>query len=381
MEWNKQTVKQILLVVCSGVAFYCALQNLRAVLSAVGWLIGIMAPFLLGAAIAFVLNVPMRAIERHLFQGNRKRVKFRRPLALMLTLLAVIGVLTLAVNVIAPGVGNAASSVISQLPAAFERLQKHMAALKTYLPQLEALMVDLNIDWKMLSEKALVLAKNWGNSLLSTGGGLVGGVVSGVATFVIGLIFSFYILMQKETLSRHGRQVLYGLLPEQRADRVLEVLRLANRTFSGFLSGQCLEAVLLGAIFVIAMSIFRMPYALLVGVLIMVTALIPIVGAFIGCIVGAFLILVVNPMQAVWFVVMFLVIQQIEGNVIYPKVVGSSVGLPPILVFAAVIVGGEMMGVAGMLVFIPLTSVCFTIIKAVIEIQLHKKNVPAEKLR
>ncbi|MBQ7284187.1 MAG: AI-2E family transporter [Oscillospiraceae bacterium] len=133
--------------------------------------------------------------------------------------------------------------------------------------------------------------------------------------------------------------------------------------------------------FIVAMTIFRMPYALLVGVLIMVTALVPIVGAFIGCIVGAFLILMVNPMQAVWFVVMFLIIQQIEGNVIYPKVVGSSVGLPPILVFAAVIVGGDLFGVVGMLVFIPLTSVCFTIVKAVVEQRLVKKNIPAEKLK
>lgn len=133
--------------------------------------------------------------------------------------------------------------------------------------------------------------------------------------------------------------------------------------------------------FIIAMTVFRMPYALLVGVLIMVTALIPIVGAFIGCIVGAFLILMVNPVQALWFVVMFLVIQQVEGNVIYPKVVGSSVGLPPILVFAAVIVGGKLMGVAGMLVFIPLTSVCFTIGRAVIEMQISKKKIPVEKLK
>ena len=156
---------------------------------------------------------------------------------------------------------------------------------------------------------------------------------------------------------------------------------MTNRTFTSFLSGQCLEAVILGSLFIVAMTVFRMPYALLVGVLIMVTALVPIVGAFIGCIVGAFLILMVNPMQAVWFVVMFLVIQQLEGNLIYPKVVGNSVGLPAILVFAAVIIGGEMFGVVGMLVFIPLTSVCFTIAKAAVELKLAKKNIAAEKLK
>ena len=379
MEWSKQTVKNLLLVVCGGVAFYCALQNLPAVLSAVGWIVGIAAPFLLGGAIAFVLNVPMRAIERHLFPGTRSFKKVRRPLALVLALLAVIGVLTLAANVIAPGVGEAVMSVVNQVPGAIERLQEQIAGLEPYLPHMETLIADLEIDWKTLSERALVIAKNWGNSLLSTGGGLIGDVVSGVSTFIIGLIFSFYILMQKERLARQGRQVLYGLLPERRADRALDVLRLANKTFSSFLSGQCLEAVILGTLFVVAMTIFRMPYALLVGVLIALTALIPIVGAFIGCGVGALLIAITDPWKAVAFVVMFLILQQIEGNLIYPHVVGSSVGLPSIWVLAAVTLGGKLMGIVGMLFFIPLCSVLYALFRGYVKGRLAEKKVPAHK--
>lgn len=180
---------------------------------------------------------------------------------------------------------------------------------------------------------------------MNSGGVLIGGVVSGVSTFVIALIFSFYILLQKEKLARQGRQVLYALLPERGADRALEILRLAERTFSSFLSGQCLEAVILGTLFVISMSIFRLPYALLVGVLISLTALIPIVGAFIGCAVGALLIAVTDPWKALLFIVLFLVLQQVEGNLIYPHVVGSSVGLPSIWVLAAVTLGGKLMGI------------------------------------
>ena len=189
------------------------------------------------------------------------------------------------------------------------------------------------------------------------------GVVSGVSTFVIGLIFSFYILLQKERLARQGRQVLYALLPESWADKTLEVLRLSGRTFSSFLSGQCVEAVILGALFVAAMTVFRMPYALLVGVLIALTALIPVVGAFIGCVVGALLIAVTNPWQAVGFVVLFLVIQQIEGNLIYPHVVGSSVGLPSIWVLAAVTIGGGVLGIAGMLLAVPLAAACYQMLR------------------
>lgn len=381
MEWNKQTVKYLLLVVCGGGAFYAALQHLNVVARALGWLAGILAPFLLGAAIAFILNVPMRAMERHLFPNARRGAGARRPLALVLTLVAVIGVLVLASCVIGPGIRDAVMSIAAQVPVAFDRLYNWLLGLEQYLPQIETWVQDLSIDWKTLSQKAIQLAQSWGGSLLSTGGGLIGGVVSGVSTFVIGLIFSFYILLQKEKLARQGRQVLYGLLPVKQADRFLEVLRLANRTFSSFLSGQCTEAVILGTLFVIAMSIFRLPYAVLVGVLIALTALIPIVGAFIGCGVGALLIAVTDPWKAVVFVILFLVLQQIEGNLIYPHVVGSSVGLPSIWVLAAVTLGGKLMGVAGMLLFIPLCSVLYALFRDFVKGRLAEKKVPAAKWR
>ena len=381
MEWNRQTVKSLLLVVCGGVAFYCGLQHLGVVVGAVAWLLGILSPFVLGGGIAFVLNVPMRAIERHLFPNQRRLTKLRRPLALVLTLVALTGVLTLAFCVIGPGIKDAVMSIAAQVPDAFDRLYQRLLGLEQYLPQIKDLVGDLAIDWKSLSQKALSLAQSWGGSLISSGGGLMVGVVSGVSTFVIGLIFSFYILLQKEKLARQGRQVLYGLLPLKQADRALEVLRLAERTFSNFLSGQCVEACILGTLFVIAMTIFRMPYALLVGVLIALTALIPIVGAFIGCAVGALLIAITDPWKALAFIILFLVLQQIEGNLIYPHVVGSSVGLPSIWVLAAVTLGGKLMGVGGMLFFIPLCSVLYALFRDFVKGRLAEKKVPARKWR
>nr|WP_325197022.1 AI-2E family transporter [uncultured Oscillibacter sp.] len=381
MEWNRQTVKSLLLVVCGGMAFYCGLQHLGVVAGAVAWLLGILSPFVLGGTIAFVLNVPMRAIERHLFPNRRRLTKLRRPLALVLTLVALTGVLTLAFCVIGPGIKDAVMSIAAQVPGAFDRLYQRLLGLEQYLPQIKDLVGDLAIDWKSLSQKALSLAQSWGGSLISSGGGLMVGVVSGVSTFVIGLIFSFYILLQKEKLARQGRQVLYGLLPLKQADRALEVLRLAERTFSNFLSGQCVEACILGTLFVIAMTIFRMPYALLVGVLIALTALIPIVGAFIGCAVGALLIAITDPWKALVFIILFLVLQQIEGNLIYPHVVGSSVGLPSIWVLAAVTLGGKLMGVGGMLFFIPLCSVLYALFRDFVKGRLADKKVPARKWR
>ena len=385
MEWNKQNIKGLLLVVCGGVAFYCALQNLDVVWGAVRGLLGILAPFLLGGALAFVLNVPMRAIERHLLQNSRRGAKLRRPMALVLTLLAVLGVLALASLVIGPGIADAVMSIIREIPAAFDRLQKQLnglaESLAAYLPMIQEWLAGVNIDWESLSRRVLEYAQALGSGIVSSGGGFIGGVVSGVSTFVIGLIFSFYILLQKEKLSRHGRQVIYGLLPLRQADRTLEILRLASRTFSSFLSGQCLEACILGTLFAVAMTIFRMPYALLVGVLIALTALIPIVGAFIGCAVGALLIAIDDPWKALWFIVLFLVLQQIEGNLIYPHVVGSSVGLPSIWVLAAVTLGGSLMGITGMLFFIPLCSVLYALFRNYVKDRLAKRAVPVEKWR
>ena len=381
MEWNKQTIKSLLLVVCGGIAFYCLLQNLGFAVRGLNWLLGVLAPFLLGGALAFVVNVPMRAIERHMGSGTGKAAKLRRPVALVLTLVALCGVLTLAVNVIGPGVAEAAMSALDRLPAAMAELEEWLTKLETYLPQLEAIIIDLDIEWAALSQKVMGVLKNWGSGLLSTGSGFIGGVVSGVTTFVVGLIFAVYLLLQKEKLARQGRQVCYALLPERRADRVLEIVRMANRTFAGFLSGQCLEAVILGTLFVVAMTIFRMPYALLVGVLIALLSLIPIVGAFIGCGVGALLIALTDPWKALAFVVLFLILQQIEGNLIYPHVVGSSVGLPSIWVLAAVTLGGKLMGVLGMLIFIPLCAVLYALFRGHVKERLAERKVPEEKWR
>ena len=374
-------IKGLLLVVCGGVAFYSILQNLGAVAGGIGWLVGILSPFLLGCAIAFILNVPMRAIERNLYPRARKGAKFRRPLTLVLTLVAVLGVLSLASSVIGPGIAEAIRSIIDQIPDAINRLYTQLMSLSHYLPMIQEFIGELSIDWQSLSRKALGFAQGLGSGLLSSGGGIIGGVVSGVSTFVIGLIFSFYLLIQKEKLARQGRQVLYALLPERGADRTLEILRLTSRTFSSFLSGQCLEACILGTLFVVSMTIFRMPYALLVGVLIALTALIPIVGAFIGCGVGALLIAIDGPWKALWFIVLFLVIQQVEGNLIYPHVVGSSVGLPSIWVLTAVTLGGSLMGILGMLVFIPLCSVLYALFRSFVKDRLAEKKVPVRKWR
>ena len=196
----------------------------------------------------------------------------------------------------------------------------------------------------------------------------------------ISVAFSFYALSRKEILARQGRRILYSIIPERSSDEVIRILRLTNTTFSNFISGQFLEAIILGCLFAVAMAVFGMPYIALVSVIIAVTALVPLVGAFVGCFLGAFFIMVDNPVQALTFIAMFLVIQQLENNLIYPRVVGTSIGLPGMWVLAAVTIGGELMGVGGMLIMIPFTSVMYALLREFTERRLAERNIPVWKL-
>ena len=322
----------------------------------------------------------MTYIEEKLLSKFKRLGIAKRPVAFVLTLLAVSFVIYLVMFIVVPQLSQTLQMLIVELQQLYERLPQIVSDLADRFNLTEDTVKSLQIEWSNISETVIKAVQGIATGIISSSTNVIGGVVSAVTQFIMAFIFGIYILFSKEKLARACKKIIYAITKEKYADNVINILHMTNRTFTNFLSGQCLEAVILGGMFIVAMSIVGMPYALLVGVLIMITALIPIVGAFIGCIVGAFLILMINPMQAVWFVVMFLVIQQIEGNVIYPKVVGNSVGLPPILVFAAVIIGGKIFGVVGMLVFIPLTSVCFTIAKAWIEIKLEAKNISSEKL-
>ena len=219
-----------------------------------------------------------------------------------------------------------------------------------------------------------LLGKGTGN-VMNTTILAVGSIVSSITTFFIAFSFACYILFQKEKLRIQVRKVFFAFLPKEKAEASLRICSLTYRTFANFLTGQCLEAVILGSMFLLVLSILKMPYALLIGILIAFTALIPIFGAFIGCATAAFLIFMVSPKQAVLFILVFLVLQQLEGNLIYPHVVGGSVGLPSIWVLAAVTIGGNLMGIVGMLVFIPLTSVLYTLFREYVYLRLKKRHI------
>lgn len=339
----------------------------------------IIFPFILGGAIVFVINVPMSFLEKKIFENikkeNKAARKLARPVSLLLTIVLVVGVIALV--------------MIGVIPQLTKTMGSLMINITDFIPQIKIWIRDFFHDNREIMKLVDQVQFNpdqairWGISLLGNGAGnmmnttvsAVGSVVSGLATFFIAFFFACYVLFQKEKLHVQVRKVLFAFLPKQKADAFLKVCSLTYRTFANFLTGQCLEAVILGCMFVVTLSILRMPYALLIGVLIAFTALIPIFGAFIGCAVGSFLIFMVSPKQAIIFIIVFLVLQQIEGNLIYPHVVGESVGLPSIWVLAAVTIGGNLMGIVGMLVFIPLLSVVYTIFRKVVYQRLKKRHI------
>lgn len=383
VELNKKTIRRIFLGAAGCIVLYWLLHETARVTSFIKTVMNILSPFILGAVLAFIMNVPMRAVERML--KGIKKPGLRRGLSVLLTFLAVVVVIVGVFQLLVPQLVETIESLIESLPAFFIRVKD---SVSKYLEENPELLEWLNkntdfetIDWSGLLQSALTWISSGLTTILDGAFSAVIELANGIFNFVLSLVFCLYCLSRKEILARQCRRMIYAFLPEKICDETVRILRMANATFSNFISGQCLEALILGVMFAISMSIFRLPYMPLVSVIIAVTALVPIIGAFAGCILGAFFILVQNPAKAVFFVIMFLVLQQIEGNLIYPKVVGTSIGLPGMWVLVAVSVGGDLMGVGGMLLMVPLASVLYTLMRELTDKRLAARRIDRDKVQ
>ena len=384
MNLNKENLKKRRGLIVFTVILLIALWNYSLILDVLGQGVGIVYPFLLGGAIAFVINVPMSFFEEKLFQNQmmkNKKVAQRlaRPVSLIITLIVVVSVIGLVVFGVLPKLGDTFISIGKGIQSFMPKAQSWAEEIFHNNKEIKEWLDSLTLDWDKIINEVVKFFTSGASSVLGSTFVVARRIASGITTFVIAFVFACYILLQKEKLNIQIRKVMYAYMKEDLVKKVLDVCSLSYRTFSNFLTGQCLEAVILGTMFVICMGILQMPYAMLIGVLIAFTALIPIFGAFIGCVVGAFLILTVAPMKALVFVIMFLILQQIEGNLIYPRVVGSSVGLPSIWVLAAVSIGASLMGIVGMLVFIPIVSVLYALLRRDVYEHLEKKGIAVDR--
>ena len=372
MELNRDNLKKILGIIAFTVLLYAALQRWEMIAAGLQTAFGYVFPFVLGACVAFVLNVPMRFIEIRIIEKWIKDpknylYKNRRAISLVITLILVAGVLFFVFFQVVPALVDTIGTVIEQSQVAIQALQRWAYQLGDRYPdiaqKITQQITEIRLDWDEIIQKVGAWLRSAGSQVVTSTIGVATSVAGKVVNFFLALIFSFYVLMQKEKLSRQCKQLLYAFLPEKVVERFLHIASLSSLTFARFLSGQCLEACILGGMFFVAMTLLGFPYALLIGVLIAFTALIPIFGAMIGLVVGAFLLLMVEPVKALWFIVLFFILQQLEGNLIYPHVVGNSVGLPSIWVLVAVTVGGNAMGIPGMLLFIPISSVIYALLR------------------
>lgn len=385
MELTKENIRKLRgLIVFTAVIIVC-LWKYEATLEILSFVWDVIFPFILGAAIAFVLNVPLNFIQRHLFPerktaNSKVKKKLARPVSILLVLFIVIAVIALIMFGLIPQLAETFSNLGSSIQAFIPQVQEWADKLFHNNREIMGVVNSLEFDWNKIMDTVIGFFKSGAGSMLDSTLAAAKNIVNGVATFFIAFSFALYILMQKEKLRQQAKKVLFAFVRKGRAEAVLEVCSLTYQTFSSFLTGQCVEAVILGSMFVVAMTILRLPYALLIGILIAFTALIPVFGAFIGCVVGAFLIFMVNPMQALVFVVMFLILQQIEGNLIYPHVVGNSVGLPSIWVLAAVSIGGRLMGIVGMLIFIPIVSVLYALFREVVYLKLKQREIDVKEI-
>lgn len=381
MHIDKSVIKKLFLLVACCILFaWLVLDTARAtaMFSAV-W--NLTSPFVIGAGIAFVFNVPMRAIERQL--SDLRRAGLRRILSIVLTILCLVLIVMFIFELLIPQFRLTAASLSQKIPVFIEKTAGDLKVLMEDHPEMSVWIQETlnleSLDWNGILKDSLSFLSNQVSTVMGGAVNVIGNVTGAIINSVVSIAFSIYCLSRKEILARQGKRLLYSLVSEKHADEVIRILRLTNVTFSNFISGQCLEACILGCLFAVAMAIFKMPYIALVSVVIAVTALIPVVGAFVGCIVGAFFILVDSPLQAITFVIMFLIIQQLENNLIYPRVVGTSIGLPGMWVLVAVTVGGDLMGVGGMLLMIPVTSVLYSLMREFTEKRLVQRGIPAEK--
>lgn len=363
MKEVKLNYRKILEIVLIGIVCYWALNNYEIFLGAFNSVLAVIMPFLLGMMIAFILNVLMIRVEKLLsrFMFFQKYCSFKRVISIFMSLLIVLGVVGIVITLIIPELSNAIQVIVKTFPSAFKEFQEWINSNGNTFPQLESWInsVDLN---SITSEISGVI-KIGVTGMLGSTVDVISMFFSGIFNLLVGIVFAMYILMSKETLKRQSHKLIATYIPKKAANKLIKVARLSRDIFSSFIIGQTVEAFILGALCALGMTLLKLPYAPMVGSLVGITAFVPIVGAFIGGGVGAFMIMTVDPMQAVIFVVFLLILQQLEGDLIYPRVVGSQVGLPSIWVLFAVTVGGGLWGITGMLFSVPVLSVIYSLVK------------------
>ena len=376
MENKKDNLKRIFVFFFFLIIIYWGINNMNLIGNIINKIISIIFPFILGGALAFILNIPMTFFENKLSKIKNKKRKslinknLIRFISLILAIIVITFILYLIINLIVPELIDIIKLLVSNIPYYAEEINKFINSNTENIQEIDSLISGMNFDTDSIKNELMEIL----SSVLSSSVSLVMGVVGLITNLIIAIIFAIYILTSKEKLKNQVLRIIKAYWKKEKAIKIIEVGRITNKTFKNFLTVQALEATILGSLCIIGMLILKIPYAVPIGVLVGVTALIPVVGAFIGIIIGAILILSAEPIKVITFIIFVLILQQVEGNVIYPRVVGGSVGLPGMWVLVAVTVGGSLFGILGMLLGVPVFSVIYSMIKKDTEKRLNNTN-------
>ncbi len=404
MELDSKNMRKILLIVAFGIILYMGLQNFDIISDNIQNFTDILSPFILGACIAFVVNIPMKFIENKLLNRNNKRKtryvrkvaedeqislkkekimknedkpfnKSKRFISIFLSLFIIIFVISWLMSLVIPELINVIKNCIQYLSELPLEIKPYIDEMAKMYPELGNELSEFQIDFSNILNTSIEFLKNAGSGLIGFVGNAISSTVSSVANLVVGIIFTFYLLMSKEKIGKNFRKIVLAFFPEKYSRKIIDITMLSKNAFTNFITGQLKEAIILGVLCYIGMLILQLPYSLTISLLTMVTALVPIFGAFIGATVGVVLLLAVSPIKAIIFLIFIIVLQQIETNLIYPKVMGQSVGLPGIIVLVAITVGGSLSGVLGMLVALPIASILYTLLRASVDKRLKEKDI------
>ena len=373
---EKSNYKKYCVIGVIAAAVCLFVMKFESVVAAVTGVLSAAAPLLLGMVIAYILNILLKKIEKYYFPGSRNAavVKSRRPVCIFLSFLALGLILFFVVKMVVPELVSSIRLITEEIPPAFEELRLWGVKNFEEVPELQETLANLDIDWKATIKKVLDILIAGAGGIFTSVVSVISSVMGAVSQLVIGMIFAIYLLSAKETLASQVDDCMRAYLKPGTRERILYVAGTFHKTFTNFIVGQAMEAVIIGALCALGMTVLRMPYAVMTGTVVGVTALIPVVGAYIGAAVGAFMGFTVNPLQAVFFVIFLVILQQLEGNLIYPKVVGGSIGLPGLWVLAAVTIGGGVMGIGGMLIGVPLTASVYRLLEKDVKERLQKKT-------
>lgn len=404
MNLDRKNMEKIIFLGVAFILVYLGIQNMNVVVNFLFWVLSMLTPFLIAIIMTFFLNVPLKAIEKRLFRPkNGKPVKpvlekIRRPVSLVLAILLLLLIIGAFLTIIIPEMGKSINQLIAALPGAVDNLNERIYSIskdnETIMDALRNIKADYGKEIVQDGKTVLVTAFFDGQALTSyisgflsnNAGGVVSYTVNMVSTVVgttvnilLGLVLSIYTLLKKEKISTNVKKLIYAALPTKGADFIVELGHLTNQSFYNSITGQMMECLILGSLVTLGMTIFGFPYAALVGVVVAIMCWIPMFGIWIGAGIGTLFVLTVDPIQAIWFLVFMVCLQQIEGNFIFPRVVGNNMGLPPLLMISAIVLFSSFFGIVGLIISCPVMSVVYTLTRRFVFTNIRKKNIPREK--